>query len=223
MNLPMSFGNSSKAKQSTKKAKVVMSIQLKAKPSTSDAPTSAPTASPWESAENPAEDSSDADSDSANEQDNDRRLPDGSEAQEAGEGGDVASGSADDEDDDAYDDDADEDPLGLPMRHSIVLKVCACVCARACACVRACVHACVRVRARARVRACARARVALVPDAILANETDVSSLPTGAYEAVLGAGPRSGWLALLHGELRLPGKTLGLQRDERHPAVLPSV
>ena len=70
MNLPMSFGNSSKAKQSTKKAKVVMSIQLKAKPSTSDAPTSAPTASPWESAENPAEDSSDADSDSADEQDN---------------------------------------------------------------------------------------------------------------------------------------------------------
>ena len=28
MNLPMSFGNSSKAKQGTKKAKVMMSIQL---------------------------------------------------------------------------------------------------------------------------------------------------------------------------------------------------
>ena len=191
MNLPMSFGNSSKAKQGTKKAKVMMSIQLKAKPSTADAPPSAATAPPWASAGSAAEDSSDEDSDSADEEDDDRRRADSSDAQEAGASGDFASGSAD-EDDDAYDDDADEDPLGLPMRNNIVLKVC--------------------VRARA-----------LVPAAVLSCNTDVASWRPGSHEAVLGAGLRSSRLALLHGELRLPGEALGLQRDELQPAVIPSV
>eukprot|EP01043_Picozoa_sp_COSAG02_P037696 COSAG02_NODE_2848_length_7904_cov_4.981166_4_plen_353_part_00 len=132
MNLPMSFGNSSKAKQGTKKAKVMMSIQLKkttteglAKSSAPGAAQPAAPAAPWASAGSAAEDSSsDEDSDSAD--DDTSHRPEGrqrgdSDGQEAGGGDAGASGSAD-EDEDAYEDDADEDPLGLPMRHSIVLK-----------------------------------------------------------------------------------------------------
>ena len=100
MNLPMSFGNSSKAKQGTKKAKVVMSIQLK---KTADDLAKTPAApAPWASEGSTAEDSSDAESDSGDDDSGQRteeeRKDDG--AQEESKDGASSRGSGDQDDDD---------------------------------------------------------------------------------------------------------------------------
>jgi WD40 repeat protein len=132
MNLPMSFGNSSKAKQGTKKAKVMMSIQLqktaadldKGSGGAAHAPAARQPAGPWESAGDGSSSGGSGSDDSDEDEGEDGpagggQRRDGPAADADGE--DDGDGE-DDEGEDAYEDDADEDPLGLPMREHIVLK-----------------------------------------------------------------------------------------------------